>query len=581
MNQLKVSTRLTLLIALMSLLLLAVGGLGLWSTAQSNAALKTVYEDRTVPASQLGEVKALLLMDRLALAAAVMEPTPEVLKERVAQLEANRARLDKVWKAYTATTLTPDEAAHVKTFDRELVELDRDGLVPALAALKAGDLKTVERLAVGPLKAMFVKAEPTLEALDKIQIDEAQKEYTAAVARYALVRNASIAVSAFGLLLGACLGVWMIRSLTRELGAEPRDAAALAQSVAAGDLSVAITLRDSDSSSLMAQTKAMRDSLARVVSHVRENAEGVATASSQIAQGNSDLSGRTEEQAAALQQTAASMEQLNTTVAQNAESARQAQQLAQGASSVAMQGGEVVQDVVLTMKDIDASSKRIADIIGVIDGIAFQTNILALNAAVEAARAGDQGRGFAVVAGEVRTLAQRSAEAAKEIKSLITASVEGVQKGSALVDRAGQTMNEVVTSIRRVSDIVSEISAASAEQSAGVQQVGRAMTQMDQATQQNSALVEESAAAADSLKQQAQQLLLSVAVFSLRGGQARAVDAARTPVPAPAPAFVAAAAVRFAGSARPLSPAKAGKPAGKPAAARATVTADNEEWESF
>jgi len=242
----------------------------------------------------------------------------------------------------------------------------------------------------------------------------------------------------------------------------------------------------------------------------------VATASAQIAQGNQDLSGRTEQQASALQQTAATMDELGSTVRNNADNAKQANQLALGASAVAVRGGGVVGQVVETMKGINQSSRKIADIIGVIDGIAFQTNILALNAAVEAARAGEQGRGFAVVASEVRSLAQRSAEAAKQIKVLISASVERVEQGTAQVDQAGRTMEEIVGAIKRVSDIVGEISAASAEQSSGVSQVGEAVTQMDQATQQNAALVEESAAAAQSLQQQAQQLVEAVAIFKLQ-----------------------------------------------------------------
>ena len=259
----------------------------------------------------------------------------------------------------------------------------------------------------------------------------------------------------------------------------------------------------------------MNDKLANIVGGVRANAEGVATASAQIAQGNQDLSQRTEEQASALEETAASMEQLSSTVKQNADNAKQANQLAIGASTVAVKGGEVVGEVVTTMKGINDSCKKIADIISVIDGIAFQTNILALNAAVEAARAGEQGRGFAVVATEVRNLAGRSAEAAKEIKSLITASVERVEQGTALVDQAGVTMTEVVNAIKRVTDIMGEISAASAEQSAGVSQVGEAVGQMDQVTQQNAALVEESAAAAESLKGQAHAMVQAVAFFKL------------------------------------------------------------------
>jgi methyl-accepting chemotaxis protein len=311
-------------------------------------------------------------------------------------------------------------------------------------------------------------------------------------------------------------GSLLARSVFRQLGAEPSMAADTVEAVARGDLTVQVVLREGDTSSLMAALARMRDSLAKVVSEVRENSESLATASAEIAQGNQDLSRRTEQQASALQQTAATMEELGTTVRNNTESSLQANQLAQSASSVATRGGEVVGKVVTTMQGINDSSRKIGDIISVIDGIAFQTNILALNAAVEAARAGEQGRGFAVVASEVRTLAQRSADAAKEIKTLIGRSVEQVGQGTELVDQAGHTMTEIVGSIQRVADIVAEISTASVEQSTGVQQVGEAVGLMDQATQQNAALVEESAASAESLKGQAERLVHAVAVFKLR-----------------------------------------------------------------
>ena len=310
------------------------------------------------------------------------------------------------------------------------------------------------------------------------------------------------------------------------------NAVRVSQAVASGDLTVARHVQGKDEIALLLNAlHDMQISLSHVVSNVRNNADSVAAASTEIAQGNNDLSARTEQQASALEQTSASMEELSSTVQANAENARTANQLAVSASTVAVQGGDVVAEVVTTMKGINDSSRKIADIISVIDGIAFQTNILALNAAVEAARAGEQGRGFAVVAGEVRSLAQRSAEAAKEIKTLIHASVERVELGTTLVDKAGATMNQVVSAIRRVTDIVGEISAASSEQSAGVAQVGDAITEMDQATQQNAALVEQSAAAADSLKVQAQQLVQAVAVFRLADTDANTPRQASMPAP--------------------------------------------------
>ena len=356
------------------------------------------------------------------------------------------------------------------------------------------------------------------------------------------------------ILVGLFLAWWTTRSIT----APVRQAVQATTAIAAGDLATPIPQGAKDEpGQLLTELAHMRAKLADIVANVRQSAESVSTASAEISQGNHDLSARTERQASALQQTTASMEELGSTVKQNSDSAQQANKLARNANDVAVQGGEVVAQVVETMKGINDSSKKIADIISVIDGIAFQTNILALNAAVEAARAGEQGRGFAVVATEVRGLAGRSAEAAKEIKELISASVSRVDQGTALVDKAGQTMTDVVQSIRRVTDIMSEISAASAEQSDGVGQVGEAVMQMDQATQQNAALVEEMAAAASSMKSQALDLVQLVSVFQLdaAGSSTPLPAASRAPTPSAHTAHPALAPVARVGAPRAIAAA--------------------------
>lgn len=342
---------------------------------------------------------------------------------------------------------------------------------------------------------------------------------TAAVAEAKRKQSTAVLVSAgtmaLTLLAGIVGGVLFSRAITRELGGEPDDARDAARKIATGDLNVELRVREGDSDSLMAAMKAMTVSLADIVRQVRNSSDSIATGSAQIASGNAYLSQRTEEQAGTLQETAASMEQLSATVKQNAENARAASEVATGASSIALSGGKVVSQVVETMKGINESARKISEIIGIVNGIAAQTNILALNAAVEAARAGDQGRGFAVVANEVRSLAQRTAKAADEIRMLISDSVERVDRGAALVNEAGSTMTQIVGATERVTAIVGEISSASAEQSAGVAQVGVAVGQMDQLTQRNATLVEESAAAAESLQHQATQLVESVAQFRL------------------------------------------------------------------
>ena len=519
MNNMKISTRLGLVLGLLAFLLVAIGSIGLYGVASSNASLKTVYEDRTIPTQQLGEIDALMLNNRLAVAEAVAVSTPEVLAKSLATIDGNAATITKVWAAYMATTLTTEEARLAKQYAEERALFLDNGLKPAMAALRANDMMAT-RIVLDKLRILHDTANKTMDALSQLQVDEAKKEYEAAAALYGTIRTLAIVSMAIGLAAAAVFGWLLVRGISRQLGAEPGEVLAVTSAIAQGDLTTPIAVREGDRASVMAGMLAMQQSLAQVVGQVRASSDSIATGSAQIATGNSDLSQRTEEQAANLQQTAASMEQISSTVRNSADTARQASQLAASASTAAIRGGEVVGQVVSTMNDITASSNRISDIIGVIDGIAFQTNILALNAAVEAARAGEQGRGFAVVASEVRSLAQRSAEAAKEIKQLISASAERVEAGSRLVGDAGSSMHDIVVQVKRVADLIGEISAAAVEQTSGIGQVSNAVTQLDQVTQQNAALVEESAAAAGSLNDQASRLVQAVSAFRLSRDEA-------------------------------------------------------------
>ncbi|MBY0557569.1 MAG: methyl-accepting chemotaxis protein, partial [Burkholderiaceae bacterium] len=408
-----------------------------------------------------------------------------------------------------------------------------------------------------------------------------------AQAAYERARNWMLAISALALVVAVVIALRISRSLLRQLGGEPAVAADVASRIAAGDLTVQVDTHADDRHSMLFAMKTMRDALFKIVTEVRGGTEAIATASAQIASGNQDLSMRTEQQAGALEETASSMEELTSAVRQNNDHARHANQLAQSASAVAVQGGSVVSQVVDTMGDINASSRKIVDIIAVIDGIAFQTNILALNAAVEAARAGEQGRGFAVVASEVRTLAQRSASAAREIKELIGNSVEKVEQGSKLVEQAGATMDEVVASVRRVTDIMSEISGAGDEQSAGIEQINQAVSEMDTVTQQNAALVEEAAAAAAAMQQQAEQLERVVSVFQLGNHSAAHTSVAgqrRLATPATVTQLQPRrAAVPLRASVQTPARAALGQRSGAHAASaqRANATAAEDSWEEF
>jgi methyl-accepting chemotaxis protein len=507
---------------LVSAISAVVSGIGLHNMAQINENADKTYRQDLVGLNLIQQANADVLRVGTYLRNAILAPTPEQRTTSMGQAEkALASARDHLNQAEplvytekgkaTFTELDQGWQDYIQAFNEIKARItaagpqDRDGLTDYL---------------LGEYHHKGFRTLVLMGDLVVLKQGDAQKTAEANDAVYGEGRNLMFVLVAMSVSIGLGIGVWMMRSVTRQLGTEPSTAAALARSVAAGDLNVRIDLRPGDTSSLMASLKAMCDALMRVVSDVRENAEGVATASAQIAQGNQDLSSRTEQQAASLEETASSMEELTATVRHNTDNAKQAATLADTASNVAQRGGEIVGRVVETMRDITASSTRMSEIIGAIEGIAFQTNILALNAAVEAARAGEQGRGFAVVAGEVRTLAQRSATAAKEIKELISASVGRVEAGSMLVEEAGGAIKEIVTSVKRVTDIVGEISSASSEQSSGIEQVNQAVNQMDQVTQQNAALVEEASAAAQSMAQQAESLRDAVAFFKVAGGQA-------------------------------------------------------------
>lgn len=492
-----------------------VSGVGTYAMGQIDANGQTSYHFDLVGLSLLQEANSDLLDVGISLRNAILASSPEqrtaFLVDADKLLSHARTSLDK------ARPLFYRENAKA-----EFADLDRDwreylqafqSMKNIIASAPQQDQASVTNYLFNDYHREVGKTRDLMNVLMQRKRTSAKEWAQANQNLYDDARALMILLVASSIVIGVGVGAFVTRTLTRQLGTEPAVAVELAKSIATGDLNVNIALRSGDTSSLMASLKGMRDDLLRIVSEVRMNAEGVATASAQIAQGNIDLSSRTEEQASSLQETASSMEELTATVRHNTENAKQAEMLAGAASTIAQRGGQVVGSVVATMHEISDSSRKMSEIISVIESIAFQTNILALNAAVEAARAGEQGKGFAVVAGEVRTLAQRSATAAKEIKDLIGASAASVDAGSRLVDEAGSTINEILESVTRVTDIVSEISSASTEQSMGIEQVNRAVSQMDQVTQQNAALVEEASAAAQSMARQAMGLRQAVAFF--------------------------------------------------------------------
>ena len=569
LSNIKVGTRLALSFGLVLFITALIAGIGIWRlqalaattqqlTSTDNERLKAAQQWRQGIYQNWIRTRAALLdsgTSHLASWQAEMDQTSKDVDvsrkvvERLLQSDKGRellADIDKAREAY--------RSPRADLFKRKAAGEDVGPLVDS-------QLK--------PLSDAYIR---TLFALEERQQELYEHTREQAVAEASQGRAILLAATALALLVGAGAAFVLSRSVTVPLQQAVRRAGQIAE----GDLTQPIEAQGRDeAAALLNALRHMQDNLARVVSDVRANAESVATASAQIAQGNGDLSARTESQASALQETAASMEQLGATVRQNADNAAQANQLAMSASTVAAQGGEVVSEVVDTMRGINDASRKIADIIGVIDGIAFQTNILALNAAVEAARAGEQGRGFAVVAGEVRSLAQRSAEAAREIKALIGSSVSKVEEGSRLVGDAGATMTDIVAQAQHVAELIAQISNATVEQTEGIAQVGGVVTHLDRATQQNAALVEQSAAAADALQQQAAQLATAVSVFKLGSDAVAQAQPAAQPRPAvarPLPAAVKA-------QARPLAPRAA--PARLPEPGRGGQETSDAEWESF
>ncbi len=514
-----IRTSLTIVGIILVALTVAVGVLGLSALNRASQSLDRITRGDLAAIHALDDTSSYMLRTRVSLdrfnslsAAGDLEQAKKIL-DRAQELYGKG---NQSWQAFLDAPRNGVEQAQLDELAARRATLTRDGVEPEFAALRANDLAAYHAVADTKISPMFVAYDNVAAAVIKGMQQHAVDQQASAQSNISLMTTLIVAGTALSLLL-----VVALRFALRGLIVKPlADATACFERIASGDLSETIEVSSrNEIGRLFTGIKRMQESMATMVKAVHSSAESIDTGAREIAMGNTDLSQRTEQQAASLQETASSMEQLTGTVRQNAENARQASQLAVNASDIATRGGDVVSQVVTTMQDIAASSGKVVDIIGVIEGIAFQTNILALNAAVEAARAGEQGRGFAVVAGEVRSLAQRSASAAKEIKELIGDSVDKVQSGSALVGRAGTTMDEIVQAVRRVTDIMGEISAASEEQSGGIEQVNRAVVQMDEVTQQNAALVEQAAAAAASLEDQTRQLQAVVNGWKVAGGQ--------------------------------------------------------------
>jgi methyl-accepting chemotaxis protein-1 (serine sensor receptor) len=520
LKNLSIRARLVTMVAALSILMAMIALGAIHALGSSNESLRTVYQDRLVPVGQLDAVIRAINRVQLIATTAVVNGPASYGGSRDAIVQALDEQ-DKAWQAYMATDLTPEEGKLAEQARQAMDAFRSQIAMPMLTALAVGDATVVHDLVRGRMAVLYRSLRQPVNDLISLQLQVAKAAFDAGVVRYRVFVGVVAATLASALALGAGIAAWLIRSVTRSIN----HAVAIAESVAAGDLTHPVRIDANDETArLLGALRDMQGSLTGIVTGVRAGTESIHAAAREIATGNNDLARRTEDQAASVEETAASMEELTSTVRQNADNAREASRLAGAAREHAAQGGKVVEDMVRTMGAIRERSGRIVDIIAVIDGIAFQTNILALNAAVEAARAGEQGRGFAVVASEVRNLAQRSATAAKEIKQLIDGAVDEVGRGASLMDETGGTMARIVSSVRQVEAIVNDISAASREQSAGIDQIGEAVVHIDHGTQQNAALVEEAAAAALSMQEQAARLAQAVSVFRVAGRTAPARD---------------------------------------------------------
>jgi len=581
LRQLRIGVRLAAAFAVVLLLLASLGGFGMYQTSKANAYARDLGGNWLPSVKVLGDMRASLNRARRASLQALLESTPEArLTHQKKHQEETEQVLPKLMAIYEPMIASAEERSAYEAFRtglNRLLALEKQQMQLAMGS--DSDLETARKLALSEAAKAFAEVASASQKDIEINVAGAENSTAAADRSYQQALTVFAGVIAIALLTGAILAVVVTRSITHPLATS----VAVAEAVADGDLTTRFDIQGRDEpADLLRALQHMNERLVDIVGQVRLSSDSIATGSAEIATGNADLSQRTEQQASNLEETAASMEELNSTVKTNSDTAQQANRLASEATQAAEQGGAVVGRVVATMQDISASSRKISDIIGVIDGIAFQTNILALNAAVEAARAGEQGRGFAVVASEVRSLASRSAEAAKEIKTLIGASVEKVEIGTSLVDEAGQSMEGIVNQVRRVGALINEISNASIEQSSGISQVGDAVNQLDQVTQQNAALVEESAAAADSLKNQSQRLAELMSAFKIDGQPNRLGQAG--PAPLPSNQFRKAPSIApLPKAATPKKPplTKAPSPALASSVKASSAGGSSEDWETF